>query len=448
MKKVKIVFLVSIFIYAFAFSTKSQTTEKISEKKFTKIELQKDFNQLQKLIEDNFTALYEFNTEEDFDNFRKKQYEQIKDNLTLRDFYNICSPIVAKIGCGHTSISYPRQYFGESSMKFFPIKISWVDDKLFVVKNVGKETISPKSEILTINKVPVADIYKKISNSISADGLNQSFIKSVFNQRFFYYYVLTYGFYEKFEIAYKKPNSNSTNEMSVDAIKIDFSKYSDLFPDNALLSLSFNINKPNEAAYIKVPNFAFYKNPQVFKNYIDSCFTVIKDKKINNLVVDLRGNDGGDPFCSSYLFSYLISTPTPYFAGKYRTKPFDYDTLALPIKPKENNFTGNLFVLADGLCYSSTGHLLALIKYHKLGKIVGQEAGSNYMCFGDTESFTLKNTKINLRVSRAKRCVAVEGFTIKNGIIPDYEIKTSIDDLIENKDVVLENTMKLIRENK
>ncbi len=442
----KLIILIGIFICVFTFNVNSQTTEKISEKKFSKTELQNDFNRLQKIIKDNFPALYEFNIQDDFDNFLKNQYDQIKDSLTLQDFYNICSPIVAKIGCGHSSINYPGQYFGESLMKFFPIKIYWEDKKLYVIKNYGKEIILPKSEILTINKIPVTDIYNKITNSIPSDGINQSFITSAFNHRFFFYYALLYGFYETFQITYKNPDSNSVNEMKIEAIKIDFSKYSDLFPNNELLSLSFDIDKANETAYFKIPNFAFYKNPQVFNNYIDSCFMEIKNKNINNLIIDFRGNDGGDPFCSSYLFSYFISNPIPYFAGKYSTKPFEYDSLALPVQPNENNFKGNLYFLSDGLCFSSTGHLLALIKYHKLGTIVGQEAGSNYMCFGDAENFQLKNTQLIIRISRAKRCVAVERFSMENGIIPDYEIKSNIDDIVNNKDVILEYTKKMIKD--
>ena len=51
-----------------------------------------------------------------------------------------------------------------------------------------------------------------------------------------------------------------------------------------------------------------------------------------------------------------------------------------------------------------------------------------------------------MRIARAKRCVAVDGFPKNRGIFPDYEVKPGINDLIEGKDVVLDYVYKLIEE--
>jgi C-terminal processing protease CtpA/Prc len=99
---------------------------------------------------------------------------------------------------------------------------------------------------------------------------------------------------------------------------------------------------------------------------MDRSFREIKEKGIKNLILDLRGNDGGDPFCSVILYSYLMKEPAPYFAESYGK----YADLAKPVAPAENRFTGNLYTLLDGRCGSTNGHFCALLKYHRVGKFV------------------------------------------------------------------------------
>ena len=180
----------------------------------------------------------------------------------------------------------------------------------------------------------------------------------------------------------------------------------------------------------------------MFQSFIDSTFQVIKDKKISNLIMDLRGNDGGDPFCSSYLFSYLEPKPLPYFAEPYGK----YAPLADPIPPAENSYTAKLYTLIDGSCFSTTGHFTALLKYHKIGHFVGSETGATYTCTGNVMYPTLKNTKLFLGTARVTRySTAVENMDRKSGILPDYPFLKSQQDIVANKDAVLDYTISLIK---
>mgnify|MGYP001814917250 CR=1 FL=1 len=65
--------------------------------------------------------------------------------------------------------------------------------------------------------------------------------------------------------------------------------------------------------------------------HIDEEGVFVKDyyahKGIDRLILDLRGNGGGDPFCASYLWAYLEPEALPYFEDHYGK----YDTLANPV---------------------------------------------------------------------------------------------------------------------
>jgi len=190
-----------------------------------------------------------------------------------------------------------------------------------------------------------------------------------------------------------------------------------------------------------ISSFIYYDRVDYFKGFLDSCFTLIKEKNIENLILDLRKNDGGDPFCAIPLFSYLEHEPVPYFAEPYGR----YAEFANPIPMAEKRFTGNLYTLLDGRCFSTNGHFCALLKYHKIGKFVGTESGATYTCNAGRDLMVrLNNTRFMLYFGRSSFAVAVEGMDQREPIKPDYPVHETIQDLLEGRDVYMETAMKLI----
>jgi len=166
-----------------------------------------------------------------------------------------------------------------------------------------------------------------------------------------------------------------------------------------------------------IQTFIYYDRVSMFKEFLENCFQEIHEKKIANLILDLRGNDGGDPFCAVPLFSYLENESVPYFAEPYGK----YSSLAEQIPLAENHFTGNLFTLIDGRCFSTNGHFCSLLKYHKIGKFIGTEGGATYKCnAGKNMEIHLKNTRIMLYFGRSTFAAAVENMDKSHGILPDY----------------------------
>jgi C-terminal processing protease CtpA/Prc len=161
---------------------------------------------------------------------------------------------------------------------------------------------------------------------------------------------------------------------------------------------------------------------------------------VRNLILDLRNNSGGDPFCAVHLLSYLETKPAPYFAGVYE----GYETLAQPVPvAAKNAFNGNLYVLINGGCFSSTGHLCSLLKYHAHGKFIGEETGGTYQCNDSHTQIATTATKLNLIVARMTYTVAVKGISRETGIMPDYPVEPTIGDVLTGRDAVKEFAMKL-----
>ncbi|HZB14780.1 MAG TPA: S41 family peptidase, partial [Chryseolinea sp.] len=151
-------------------------------------------------------------------------------------------------------------------------------------------------------------------------------------------------------------------------------------------------------------------------------------------------NSGGDPFCAAYLISHLAKTPIPYFS-----KPYDpYTDLAKPLSLSINHFSGHLYTLINGVCFSTTGHLCALLKYHNIGEFIGTETGGTYTCNDASQTFRLINTGILIRMPSTTFSVAVEGVPRFKGILPDHVIEPSLEDILNSNDRVKEFALRRI----
>ena len=131
----------------------------------------------------------------------------------------------------------------------------------------------------------------------------------------------------------------------------------------------------------------------------------------------------------------------PYFSKPYGR----YARLAEPVPLRENHYKGKLYVLIDGGGASTTGHLVGLLKYHKIGILVGEETGATYICHDAKNSFLLRHTRFQVSVATGTFASAVQGLPQNRGILPDIRISMAPQDMAAGKDTILEHTLSLIR---
>ncbi len=112
----------------------------------------------------------------------------------------------------------------------------------------------------------------------------------------------------------------------------------------------------------------------------------------------------------------------------------------------ENPFKGNQYYLIDGMCFSTTGHITSLLKYYGLGTFIGEETGATFTCNNASHDTHLKHTGYRLQSARASFATAVIGFPLDQGIMPDFPVRQSIEEVIINQDAVLEYTLQLIQQ--
>lgn len=156
---------------------------------------------------------------------------------------------------------------------------------------------------------------------------------------------------------------------------------------------------------------------------LDAFWTEVFAENIENVVVDLRGNGGGNSWVANEFIKYLDvdeyqSWDSANRHGWYLVKNEDviYDN-----QKKEQVFKGDLYVLTNVWTYSAAMDFAMLIADNELGTIVGQPSGNLPDSYGDCLYFQLPNSKLMLSISY-KRWYRIDQTKSGEPIMPDVEV--------------------------
>jgi len=205
--------------------------------------------------------------------------------------------------------------------------------------------------------------------------------------------------------------------------------------------------------------------PGDFLHFMDSAFQIINEKQINYLIIDnLRGGGMTDladslmqffadkPYCMFTKKMTKISPLTKDFVESKKSEGYilgDYFIQEFGTHHKRTNkFTGTTYILTGPLSYSTGTCFPAAAKCYHNAIIVGEETGQPLLSNGGMSSFTLTNTKLTCYTSLSKIYMPCNNNDTIKGVIPDYVVTPSLNDLLNDVDYTLQYTLKLIREHK
>ena len=370
----------------------------------------------------------------------------IQQPLSALDFFRIMQPIVSIDG--HTTLTYRGQIPPKYNNPFFPFKIIILKDNLYIKENLsGKNDISKGSIIESINGVPVNRIIANLIRYLP--GEKTAYKTKSLENKFHIYYRLVYGSDSLFNI--------TVNES---IIKVKGAKWNDFKePPRPKFQLRFF---DNDIAYIYKRSF---KPPRDFIKFMDSAFQVIQDKQIKYLIIDnLKG--GGMTDLADTLLTYFSKNPYCLYEKKMtKISPLTKDYIEskkaegitrdgyfiqefLPHKPKPNNFSGTTYILTGTSSYSTATCFSAAAKCYQNAIIVGEESGQPLLSNGDLNRFKLPHTKLTCYTSLSQIYMPCNNNDREKGVIPDYVVSPSLNDLLNGNDYILEYTLKLIREDR
>lgn len=203
----------------------------------------------------------------------------------------------------------------------------------------------------------------------------------------------------------------------------------------------------NGIAIIRIPAFT----PSVFE---DSALEFLKTLgPVKAVVLDLRGNHGGST--PANLVDALMDRPyrwmtesTPARIAVLRAWNLDSRHTELawggdPQQPRKTIYSGQLYILVDGGCYSACEDLVVPFKDNHRAVILGERTGGST---GQPYNHSLGNGMV-ISLSTL-RDYFPDGAPFEGvGVAPDIEVHTSAADLKFGNDPVLAKTLAVIAQN-
>ena len=405
-------------------------------KRIGKDKLVEDFNQLLETLKEH-PSQFQFIDKVSYNKLVNIQQDRLKDSMTIKEFYQVTSQIVAGLGCLHTRIVDTR-FFRTPQKYWLPLIVWFEDEKIYAINNcVENIEMNVGSEILEINGISSNEILKILKSTISADAFNQNFYKGDLNVNFLYYYHSYFGFDSKYKIKFKPFCSQ---KIITTSFLIDEPTPNYKVEINNKPRLGLEINKEKKTAVIKIKNFNYFargrQNIDFFKEKINTFIKQIKDENISKVAFDLRGNRGGNPECTTHILSYIIDKEINFYEdnnlNKSRNRP-------ITVKPQIINNINDIktFMLTDGRCASATAQMLAVVKHNNLATIIGEETGGTYSTHPGRGVKPLENTNLGLQIGTERESVNVPKLNLQKGIILDKKIKLKLSDIVNGNDPLL-----------
>lgn len=425
-------------------------TEKFS-KVYSKSDYRDDLDQLAQKLTTIHPHPFKFISKENFFKTIEAKKLLITENTTYAEFAWHCNAIIASIGCSHTTSSTMQNEYHEFGIvpleKTFPIRVRFIEGKLFVVdpmNNAGQ--VKVKDEILSINGVETAKLIADIYEHIAAQANIQTYKRQKFNTHFALMIPYALGFPESFVVQLKRGNESITLKRPENFA----SELEDLSLNTCSDNLCFEIIDTNTAV-LTIASFNYYDfNEQhlVFYDFLDKSFQELHQKKIKNLIIDVRYNGGGSQHPSIYLLQHLLDQSFIYYS-KIESDGKPQKSYGVEVfYPHQNRFKGNVYFLMDGKGNSTTGHFMSILKVHNLGTIIGEELGSNQFCTAGQTLFRLKNTKFVVSSANNTHISSATALKDNLGILPDIYVSQSMDDYLNKNDIVKKHTLQLIKNSK
>lgn len=454
-------------------------------------DLQADLAILKKAYEELHPGLYRYNSKEQMAaNFHSLATELNRD-LTLQQAYLAFSTFLAKIKCGH---SYPNFYNQPKTVAQtlfqnpdrVPFYFRWVKGRMVVTRDFSADKkLAPGTEVFAINGAPVKTILARLMTVARADGSNDA-------KRIRYLEVTGESNYEAFDIYFplffpqsssriklqiKSPLASEKTTVSLPALTYE----QRLAPIKAAMEAQRG-SEPlwefkfldERTAYLRMPTWAVFNSKWDWKGFLATIFDQMAQKKTANLILDLRGNEGGtsvgdvilsrlikqdlrlEQFKRLVRYRKVSESLVPYLDtwdrsfenwgdaavdwnnGFYTLKKYDDDAKGSLIKASDRPFAGRTFVLVDASCSSATFEFAQAAQQSKRATLVGQPTGGNQRGINGGAFFFLRLPHSKIEIDLPLIGSYPEGARPDAGIRPDIVIQPRVEDIARGIDTELE----------
>lgn len=461
-------------------------------------DLRADLALLKRTYTELHPGLYRYNTPAQIESLFSAVGASWNRDHTLPEAYRDLSILLARIQCGHSYANFFNQPDTTGAQLFhatnrLPVWFRWIDRRLIVTRDFTPGGALPRgSEIVAIDGVPARTILERLMTVARSDGSND-------DKRISYLEVGGGTRYEAFDVYYplfypmtaphytlvaRAPGAKQATTLRVSPLSFAEREAAvlpgEITRGDSLPVFEYRFLTPR-SVYLRMPNWALYNSSWDWKGWLAEFFGQLDRAGATDLVVDLRGNEGGldvgDEILSRLIGEDLrlsgverrtryrkvppdliphLSTwdksfydwgadAVPVADGFYQLKDDQGSSVGRLIRPATPRFAGKLWVLIDATNSSATFQFAAAVRRHRLGTLVGQPTGGNQRGINGGAFFFLELPRTGIEVD----VPLIAGFPLEPrpdaGIDPDIRIDPRIEDIVNDVDTVLEAVRRLVK---
>jgi|GEM_PF-1695528 len=456
---------------------------------YSKNDVKKVLDEIRLSIEEVHPNPYHSISKKEIDSLYRLSVLNLPDSLTEVELYKLLLPLVNSYNDGHIQLTCPFGKFINNGINenkgIFPFTLYQIDDGIFIKISVFDEIVKPGYQLISIDNIGIDNIINDYSKFKFGDNLTIRKRKAV--EDFMALDFLVNSGKESYLIGYKKTANDSTHFCTVNAAKMDdIIKFNSSFspPQSIDYFLKSTIKLQNlvylqlhpsmKVALLTLPSFDVSADlEKEYNQKIDSIFEYLKVAKIDTLLIDIRGNGGGQDFPSQFILNYIASKDycwgKAYFKRSSHQKRLyenmlkdklsdssyirsseyynyftandgeiiELDSSVEKSKDEEFLYKGKVFVLISKDTYSAAITFAAICQCFNFATIIGEET------YGRTSTYT-SLVPIYLSIPSLKFGVAhrmvinscSKGFNI--GLKPDIVIPRTHASYLTGKDDVIE----------
>jgi hypothetical protein len=433
----KIIMKTLILLFCMAFATHAATAQSY----ISRAQLKADLDSMYVIINDIHPDMFAVLPQDEFEAMLANAKLQLADSMTVFEFYNVIAPLVASLGDGHTSAFFPRNQLRDYDIRIFPfsVMVNYRDSSVVVRRDFSEAPgeIPVGAELLAINNRCIKEVVGRMMACVSGE---KDFFRAAMVNNLFPSLLFTLYAEEDFLVDFQHEDVQAQRSVTGSSVSgINTRLRAMAFRTRPDYSISFD-----EENHIAIIDFLRFNDQDRMREFLDSAFTLIHEKGINDLIIDIRENGGGQSRVGDVFFQYISPVPFLQFGGvivRVSQRMIDFyaenynfqhpDTIGISshfetelheLRENPLRFHGNIIMLTSNFSFSSAAGFAWAFKYFEMGTIVGEETGGLAVCFGDVIPQPLSNSGLQVGVSHKK--FYQYGATDENthGTIPDYEV--------------------------
>lgn len=475
------------------------------EKTLSAVKMMEDFSIFKRAITQLHPGLYRYNTPAEIEKGFNEIESRLKTSLSESDFFKLLSQFASRLRCGHTYLNPLNQTKAVRARLFerrihFPFYFRLLDRRMIVTGNLSSKKLAVGSEITRINGVSVENVVNELLFVTTADGNTvASRLKSLelhvarenqyqpYDIYFPLFFPLKDEVFEVEAVDYKTKKATRFQVLAMTRAE-RLAETEKRFGKLPTYDDEWRFEIRNDSiAILKIGNSLTWRLKTIdYKKFIADAFAKMRVKNIRNLIIDWRGNDGGDDDLYVEIVKHLAKKSVPCARLKTRfvrvfrpdkdlsnyIEVFDkqmreflvsgvpanligkrgndglYEFLrnepCESVEPAPNNFKGVSYVISDASNASAAFEFVRAVKENHLATIVGEETGGNLQGINGGNYFLLRLPNSTFEIDIPVYFQTPLTPQKDSGVIPDYPIKPSVSDIAIGTDAELDYIIKKI----